>query len=256
MDRLDKRLVEMGLASTRSQAQGLIKEGVVLVSGAICTKPSQKVSDEEIAITKEEIFVSRGAHKVEGALKDFDIDVKDMLVADVGASTGGFTNYVLSRGAKKVYAIDVGHDQLAISLRNDERVVNMEGVNIRKLDGLDELCDLAVVDLSFISLKLCLVSIFKTIHEKGKVVALIKPQFEVGKENLGKNGIVKDISIIKSMLDSLLNWCLEQGFYVHDFCLSPIKGKTGNQEFFFLLDRDKNKEVISIKDIEKKLEGI
>lgn len=249
MTRLDKKLVDLNLARTRSQAQQLVKEGVVLVDKTICLKPSLRIENQEIEVSKKEIFVSRGAHKVEGALKEFEISVTDFIVADVGASTGGFTNFVLSRGAKKVYAIDVGHGQLVSELLADKRVINMEGVNIRELNELPDMCDLAVVDLSFISLRLCLENIFKLIKHDGRIVALVKPQFEVGKDGLSKNGIVKNKDVVRNMIDELYDWCDEQSMYISGFCLSPIKGKTGNQEFFFLFDKSLTKHSLTKNSI-------
>ena len=257
MDRLDKLLVDQGLVQTRSQAQLLVKEGHVIVDGHIIKKPSFKTDSTNIKITKEEVFVGRGAHKIEGALIDFSIDVNGLVVADVGASTGGFTNYVLTRGAKKVYAIDVGHDQLAPSLVNHSQVVNMEGTNIRDLDGLEESADIAVVDLSFISLKLVLKNIHSLLKDDGKVIALVKPQFEVGKDNLGKNGLVKNNEITLKTILNLFNWCNENNLSIADFSTCSIKGKTGNQEYFFYFDKSleesslqesKIKEVIGVNN--------
>ncbi|EQC50908.1 TlyA family RNA methyltransferase [Bacteriovorax sp. DB6_IX] len=250
-DRLDKRLVDLGLIETRSQAQQLIKEGVVLVEGEVILKPSFKTQSEDIIIKKETLYVGRGAHKVEGALKRFNINPEKMVVADVGACTGGFTEYVLTRGATRVFAIDVGRDQLAKKLVEDERVINLEGTNIRDLWELEEPADLAVVDLSFISLKLVMENITSLLKADGKVVALVKPQFEVGKDNIGKKGLVKNNEIVKTTICDLLNWCSEKGFYIQDFCISPITGKTGNTEYFFYIDKAKNSHLIDEQRIMK-----
>lgn len=251
MERLDKRLVDLGLIETRSKAQQLIKEGVVLVDGAVVSKPSFKTDSENIEIKKETLYVGRGAHKVEGALQRFNIDPRGMVVADVGACTGGFTEYVLNQGAVKVFAIDVGRDQLAKKLCEDERVVNLEGTNIRDLYELETSADLAVVDLSFISLKLVMENITSLLNDSGKVVALVKPQFEVGKDNIGKKGLVKNNEVVKETIHSLLDWCSEKNIFVQDFCISPISGKTGNIEYFFYIDKSKNEHKINKELITK-----
>lgn len=243
--RIDKKLVDLGLAQTRSKAQLLIKEGVVFVNSTKVTKTSTKVSDENIEVRKDIVFVGRGAHKIEGALEEFKVDPKGLVVADVGACTGGFTEYVLTKGAIKVFAIDVGHGQLAPKLCEDERVINLEGVNIRDLDSLESPVDLAVVDLSFISLKLVLDNIHSLVAADGKIIALVKPQFEVGRGNIGKKGIVKSDEITRKTIIELLNWCIEKGHGVNGFCVSPLVGKTGNREYFFFFDKKRPQEFIS-----------
>lgn len=232
-NRADLVIVELGLAPTRSQALQLILEGVVFHKGKQVKKASEKISKIDVEIRKENIFVSRGAHKIEGALKEFQVNPKDKVIADVGASTGGFTDYALNLGAKKVFAIDVGHDQLAQKLREDSRVTNLEGVNIKFPYELPELVDLAVVDLSFISLRLVLKNIFSLVKPGGEIIALVKPQFEVGRAGLDKNGIVKDVNLREECVRELKNWCNENEMLVSAECLSPIAGKTGNQEHFF-----------------------
>lgn len=254
-ERLDKKLVDLGLADTRSKAQSLIKEGAVLVNGIKATKASLKVNDENIEITKDIVFVGRGAHKIEGALKEFNVNPEGYTVADVGACTGGFTEYVLTKGATKVFAIDVGHDQLAPKLRSDSRVINMEGTNIRDLQELEEPVDLAVVDLSFISLKLVLDNIHSLIKDDGKIIALVKPQFEVGKEHIGKKGLVKNQEIAKKTIIDLLNWCHEKGYNVNGFCDSPITGKTGNKEYFFYFDKSNLNQKIDEELIINKMDS-
>lgn len=236
-DRADKVLVEAGLTSTRSQAALLIEEGVVFYQGKKIEKASQQVTPDSLEVRKETQYVSRGAHKMEGALARFGVNVKDLIVADVGASTGGFTDYILKNGAKKVYCIDVGHDQLAATLKADSRVENHEGVNIKHPYSLPEKVDLAVVDLSFISLKLVLKNIFDLVKADGKIIALVKPQFEVGPTGVDKNGIVKSEGHRLVMLHDLKEWCRAQGFAVSGQCDSPILGKNGNKEYFFYFDR-------------------
>lgn len=240
-DRADKMLVEAKLTSTRSQALLLIEEGVVFYQNKLVEKASQQVSAEGLEVRKEIQYVSRGAHKIEGALARFQVDVKGLIVADVGASTGGFTDYVLRSGATKVYCLDVGHDQLAQSLREDPRVENHEGVNIKFPFEISEKVDLAVVDLSFISLKLVLKNIFDLVKPKGKIVALLKPQFEVGQSGLDGNGIVKSEGHRLVMLHEIKEWCKAQGFVLVDQCESPILGKNGNKEYFFYFDKGATK---------------
>lgn len=238
-DRADKILVEAGLVSTRSQAALLIEEGVVFYQNKKIEKASQQVSAEGLEVRKETQYVSRGAHKMEGALARFNVNVKDMVVADVGASTGGFTDYILKSGAKKVYCLDVGHDQLAASIKNDPRVENHEGVNIKFPYELKEKVDLAVVDLSFISLKLVLKNIFDLVKADGKIIALVKPQFEVGPSGIDNKGIVKSEGHRLVMLHELKEWCRAQKMEVSGQCDSPILGKNGNKEYFFYFEKGK-----------------
>ena len=250
LDRLDKVLVSLGLAPTRTKAQDLIAKKRVLVGGKIAERTSIKVNPEDVELLSGDDYVGRGAYKIEGALKSFNVDPADMIVADVGASTGGFTDFVLRRGAKKVYAIDVGRDQLAHELRQDSRVINMEGINIRNPLELDEKVNLAVADLSYISLRLTLETIFSLVDNSGKIVALVKPQFEVGREHVGKNGIVKDGPARINMLRDLYHWCGERGFFIADAIISPIKGKTGNIEYFFLFDKKLRQHLLNVEALE------
>lgn len=236
--RADLALVESGLAPTRSQALQLILEGVVLHHDRVVKKASEKVDPKNLSVSKIVQFVSRGAHKIEGALKEFKVEVKNKIIADVGASTGGFTDYVLTNGAQKVYAIDVGHDQLAQKLREDQRVINLEGVNIKFPYELPEKVDLAVCDLSFISLKLVLKNIFSLVKNGGEIIALVKPQFEVGRSGLDKNGIVKNDELRVQCVMDLKNWCQENQMNVSGFCDSPIAGKAGNIEYFFYFKKE------------------
>lgn len=252
IDRLDIILVKKGLAQSRSQAAELIKENVVFWEGKVLKKPSQKIAiDSDIEVRKNNIFVGRGAHKLEGAFKDFQLDFKNKLVGDMGASTGGFTEFALQNGASKVYAVDVGHDQLAISLRNNEKVINLEGINIK--DGLDlpELCDLIVVDLSFISLTLVLKNILSVLREDGELVCLVKPQFEVGRSGIEKNGLVRDKTLIKKSLLTIYKELSRLGCSVRGIEPCAIKGKTGNQEFFFYAVKGKLDKVVEEEDIQK-----
>ncbi|MDO9184097.1 MAG: TlyA family RNA methyltransferase [Bacteriovorax sp.] len=236
-DRVDKILVEAGLVSTRSQALLLIEEGVVFYKNQKIEKASQQVTSEGLEVRKDVQYVSRGAHKIEKALSRFGVNVSGIVIADVGASTGGFTDYVLRAGAAKVYCVDVGHDQLAPSIKSDPRVENHEGVNIKFPFKLSELVDVAVVDLSFISLKLVLKNIFDLVKPEGVIIALVKPQFEVGRDGLDGNGIVKSEGHRLIMLAELKEWCKKEKFAVIDQCESPILGKNGNKEYFFYFDK-------------------
>jgi len=229
--RLDELLVHKGLISTRSQAQLLIKEGKVFVSNLKIEKPSQKFNDSvKVEINSNERYVGRGGYKLKGAVEFFNVSIKNKVIADIGASTGGFTDYVLQNGAKKVYAIDVGHDQLAEKLRADERVINMEGTNIRDLKSLPEKADIAVVDLSYISLKLVLKNIFNLVKKDGEIICLFKPQFEVGKKLVGKNGIIKP-DIGGKVFKEFQEWCNNNKYKINGTMKSPIEGKTGNIEY-------------------------
>jgi len=242
-ERIDKVLVSLGLVATRSQALQLIKEGIVYLNDNVVKKTSFKVSledREKIEIRKEHLFVGRGAHKLEGAHKEFNLNFKDKVIADVGASTGGFTEYALINGAQKVFAIDVGHDQLAFKLKNDSKVINMEGVNIKNPVELEVSCDMAVVDLSFISLKLVAKNIADLVKYKGKIVFLVKPQFEVGRQGLGKKGIVKDLRLSENVLEELKQFLTSLNILVLKTAKAAIKGKTGNQEYLFYCQRDYN----------------
>lgn len=239
-DRVDKVLVTAKLTATRSQALLLIEEGVVFYQDKKVEKASQQVTAMGLEVRKDVQYVSRGAHKIEGALARFQVKVEGLIVADVGASTGGFTDYVLRSGATKVYCLDVGHDQLAESLRSDPRVENHEGVNIKFPFDIKEKVDLAVVDLSFISIRLVLKNIFDLVKPKGVIVALIKPQFEVGQSGLDNNGIVKSEGHRLVMLHELKEWCKAQGFILVDQCESPILGKNGNKEYFFYFDKGRS----------------
>lgn len=231
--RLDVALAERGLVDTRSKAQSLIMARRVTVNGEYLDKPGAQVSeDDELKVVElEHPWVGRGGMKLAHALREFAIDVKDKTCVDIGASTGGFTDVMVKRGAKKVYAIDAGYGQLDQSLRNDRRVVNREKVNARFLSDVDfdEPIDFVSIDVSFISLKLILPAVAKFL--RGDLVALIKPQFEVGKADVGKGGIVRDETKRREAVDEVVRFAREQGFDVRAVIESPIKGAEGNVEF-------------------------
>lgn len=239
-DRIDKILVDKKILLTRSQARMLIEQGDVYCNGVKVKKAGQKVSiDDHFEIKERSLYVSRGAYKLEKALDEFEIDPKGLIVCDVGASTGGFTQVLLEKGAKKVYCIDVGRDQLSPLIKEDPRVINLEGTNIKVPLELDDKADLCVVDLSFISLKLVFKNIVDLLGENGLVVALVKPQFEAGKERIGKNGIVKD-EIREQVFQEVLDWMQENHFNVLKKTISPITGKTGNTEYLILVTKSQN----------------
>ena len=244
-DRADVILVSLELASSRSQAKLLIKEGVVFSRGALVTKAGSEIDDFDVEVRKSNIYVGRGAHKLEEALAKFSIEVAGLVVADIGASTGGFTDLVLKKGAKRVYAIDVGHKQLHHSLIGDDRVINMEKTNIRDLAHLSELVDLAVVDLSYISLKLVAQKVFSLVRDGGEVIMLIKPQFEIGKDRIKKTGIVSSKKDRLFVLEDIYSWFKDQSLFIKGIIKSPISGKTGNVEYLFYFHKNLDQHKIA-----------
>lgn len=233
--RLDKLMVERGLAPSREKAQALIMAGQVVVGDHAAEKAGQQVTAEvEIRIKGDLLpFVSRGGLKLKKGLVAFGIDPDGRVAIDVGASTGGFTDCLLQRGAAKVYAVDVGYGQLAWKLREDPRVVVMEKTNIRNLqpEQLTPLPNLAVIDASFISLNLVLPPTLALLSRPAEVVALVKPQFEVGKGAVGKGGIVRDPKLHDEVLTNMERLAAEQGAELLGICDSPITGADGNREF-------------------------
>jgi 23S rRNA (cytidine1920-2'-O)/16S rRNA (cytidine1409-2'-O)-methyltransferase len=244
--RLDLYLVGNSYADSRQKAQRLIKSGCVRIDGIAVTKPSEEIDGEhfvEITECENEKYVSRGGLKLEGALRAFGIDPKGMVCADIGASTGGFTDCLLQSGAAKVYAFDSGKSQLHERLASDERVVSREGFNARyiTLDDVGEAVDLAVMDVSFISQTLIIPNLSKLIKKGGRFVTLIKPQFEAGRTALGKNGIVKRKEDRLSAVLRVLECAAENFLSFGGLIPSPIKGGDGNEEFlavFILSDRE------------------
>ncbi len=233
-DRLDKTLVDLGLAETRTKAAALIMAGRVLVEGRAVTKAGTPVDGQAaISIKETDEFVGRGAHKLLCALDAFSIDVTGMTAIDVGASTGGFTEVLLQRGARRVYAVDVGHGQLHWRLRNDTRVVLLEGVNARTLGPahITEPCDIAVFDVSFISLKLVIPPVLAILKTHACIVALIKPQFEAGRRQVGKGGIIRDPAVHEAVIADLRAFLEGLGLEPSPAVPSPVKGARGNQEY-------------------------
>ncbi|MHB1007071.1 MAG: TlyA family RNA methyltransferase [Chloroflexota bacterium] len=236
--RLDILTVERGLADSREKAQALILAGEVTVGGRVVDKPGTPVPEEsELSVAERSRYASRGGLKLEHALNAFHVDPAGVVALDAGASTGGFTDCLLQNGAARVYAVDVGYGQLDWRLRNDPRVVNIERSNLRYMQPLAEVVDLATVDVSFISLSLVLPAIAKSLRETGKVVALVKPQFEAGRRQVGKGGVVRDPAIHREVLIRLARWASENGWSLAGATPSPILGPAGNREFFFLLRR-------------------
>jgi len=233
--RLDQLLFDMGLAPSREKAKTVIMAGNVFVDGQRVDKPGTAVDPEKnIEVRGETLpYVSRGGLKLEKALRVFGYDPAGMTCIDCGASTGGFTDVLLQNGAKKVYAVDVGYGQLAWKLRNDERVVNMERTNVRYVtsEQIPEVLDLAVMDLAFISIKLVIPAVASLLKENGDILCLIKPQFEAGREKVGKKGVVRDPKVHLEVLESFLEFVPQAGFSVLGLSFSPIRGPEGNIEY-------------------------
>lgn len=230
-DRADKILTEKGLVSSRSQAKSMIENGHVKANGVIIKKAGELIElDAEIKV-EAPTYVGRGAFKLEKALSEFNVDIRDKIFLDVGASTGGFTEVLLNAGAKKVYAIDVGHNQLAQKLRDDQRVINLEGTNIKNLEKLPELAAGAVVDLSFISVTKVIDNIKNLLGPGADIIILIKPQFEAGPERIPKDGVIKDDKIRAIILQEVVDFLTSHGCKLIKSIESPIEGKSGNKEF-------------------------
>lgn len=234
-ERLDVFLYSQGYAESREKAKQLIINNHIYVDNILSNKPSTKVSSSSSIriIDDNNKYVGRGASKLEKALNSFNIQTSHIVAIDVGASTGGFTDYLLQNGANKVYAVDVGHDQLHQKLKEDKRVINIENINFRYINTeiFMESVDIIVVDVSFISLKLILPKIVEISNDKTNIVVLIKPQFEAGKSNIGKNGVVKDKKIHLVVLNNFNEYCLSNNLYVKNITFSPIKGGNGNIEY-------------------------
>jgi 23S rRNA (cytidine1920-2'-O)/16S rRNA (cytidine1409-2'-O)-methyltransferase len=238
--RLDLLLVDRGISQTRERARALIMSGAVLVGEAKMDKAGSLVSpDTEIRIEGEDNpYVSRGGLKLKGALTAFDISVRDLVALDVGASTGGFTDCLLQEGARKVYAIDVGYGQLAWKLRTDERVVSLERTNIRYFEGseIKDSIDLATIDASFISLRLVIPAVLRLVKKNEAIMlALIKPQFEAGRDEVEKHGVIRNPEIHNRVIEGIKEFSAELGLSVTGVCESPLIGPRGNKEFFIYL---------------------
>ncbi len=260
-ERLDALLANRGLFESRAKAQAAIMAGQILVNDQKIDKPGTQVpEDAAIRILGDKLpYVSRGGLKLEKALKIFPISVQGKIVADIGASTGGFTDCALQNGAAKVYAIDVGYGQLAWKLRSDERVVNMERTNVRYLEReqLAEMVDAVTIDVAFISLDKVLPAVRKILKDDGFVIALIKPQFEAGKENVGKKGVVRDPKIHEAVINNVIAFAKNEGFGIAGLEFSPIKGPEGNIEYllYLTLQDDDAIDVVFVNELVRKSHG-
>ena len=239
--RLDQYLVDQGLVPSRSMAQSIIMAGEVFVNGQKASKAGEAVTGEEqIELRSKTLqYVSRGGLKLEKAMQVFPVQLDGKVCMDIGASTGGFSDCMLQNGASKVYAIDVGYGQLAWKLRQDERVINLERTNIRYVteDHVPESIDFFSVDVSFISLKLVLPVAFSLLKESGQGVCLIKPQFEAGREKVGKKGVVRDPEVHIEVIEKVLDFTKEIGFSVLGLDYSPVKGPEGNIEYLMYVGK-------------------
>jgi 23S rRNA (cytidine1920-2'-O)/16S rRNA (cytidine1409-2'-O)-methyltransferase len=241
-DRVDKVLLERGMVPSREKARALIMAGKVLVDGKRTDKPGSQINVTAQLQLQEggSPYVSRGGEKIEGALRAFAIDPKGMIVMDVGASTGGFTDCILQKGAKKVYAVDVGYGQLAWGLQKDSRVVNLERRNIRYLprEEVQEEIDLILIDTSFISIEKFLPHLLGFLKRGGTILSLIKPQFEVGKGEVGKGGVVRDKTLHEKVVDRISDFSRRLGLTILGVMESPLLGPKGNREFFIYLKKE------------------
>ena len=239
--RLDVLVTERGLSESREMAKTLIMAGQVYVDNQKADKPGDTFPEEATVEVRGKglPFVSRGGLKLEKAVKAFDLDLKERVCMDIGASTGGFTDCMLQQGAQKVYAVDVGYGQLAWNLRTDSRVVNLERTNARYLtrEQVPEEIDFFSVDVSFISLTLILPAVRLLLAAQGRAVCLIKPQFEAGKEKVGKKGVVRDKAVHREVIEKIRRFSLENGFSVLGLTYSPVKGPEGNIEYLIYLER-------------------
>ncbi|NFL34577.1 TlyA family RNA methyltransferase [Clostridium botulinum] len=258
-ERLDILLVEKGIITSRDKAKACIMEGKVFVDGQRVDKAGEKVSviaNIEYKGAKLK-YVSRGGLKLEKAMKSYDISLEDKVCMDIGASTGGFTDCMLQNGAKKVYSVDVGYGQFAWKLRTDERVVCMERTNIRyvTLEDIGEPLDFASIDVSFISLKKIMPATLRLLKDTGEVVALIKPQFEAGREKVGKKGVVREISTHKEVVYGIIEFLKNENLNILGVGYSPIKGPEGNREYLVYFTKDNEKESnFELDDVERVIE--
>ncbi|MFO7667279.1 MAG: TlyA family RNA methyltransferase [Desulfobacterales bacterium] len=237
--RLDIKLVERGIAESRERAKSLIMAGKITVNCEVRDKPGILVSDDDDIVLKDKDipFVSRGGIKLEAALKSFNIEIDDLVCLDVGASTGGFTDCLLKHGAEKVFAVDVGYGQMAWNLRKDPRVVTIERANIRYLthEAVSRPVDLVTIDVSFISLKIVVPAVLKFMKTNGSIIALIKPQFEVGKGKVGKGGVVRESIMHDEVVKNLSAFFIETGLKIEGIIPSPVYGSKGNKEFLIYM---------------------
>ena len=245
-ERLDILLVEKGICESREKAKTNIMAGLIFVDGQRVDKAGEKVKvDADIVFKGEKLkYVSRGGLKLEKAMNTFGIDLTDKVCMDIGASTGGFTDCMLQNNASKVFAVDVGYGQFAWKLRTDERVVCMEKTNIRYVtpEDIGIALDFASIDVSFISLRTIMPAVKALLGDKGEVVALIKPQFEAGRDKVGKKGVVRDKEVHLEVINTIINFLMENELNVLGLSYSPIKGPEGNREYLVYFTKDKEKE--------------
>ncbi len=253
--RLDQYLVEQGFVPSRSMAQSMIMAGEVFVNGQKASKAGEPVTGEEqIELRGKTLqYVSRGGLKLEKAMQVFPVELEGKVCMDIGASTGGFTDCMLQNGACKVYAIDVGYGQLAWKLRQDERVVNLERTNVRYVteEQVPDRVDFFSVDVSFISLKLVLPVAYSLLQESGQGVCLIKPQFEAGREKVGKKGVVRDPEVHREVIENVIAFTKEIGFSVLGLDYSPVKGPEGNIEYLMYVGKDGESIDVDIEELVK-----
>jgi 23S rRNA (cytidine1920-2'-O)/16S rRNA (cytidine1409-2'-O)-methyltransferase len=248
--RIDILLHERGLAPSREKARAMIMAGEVLVAGKMIDKPGMKVDVEaEVVVKGRPRFVSRGGDKLQGALDAFQFNVTGRICADVGASTGGFTDCLLQNGAAKVYALDVGYGQIDYTLRQDPRVIVIERTNARHVESLPEPVNLIVMDASFISLRLLLPVVKGWLTPRAAIIPLIKPQFEAGPDDVGKGGVVRDPKVHARVLTEVLTFAQNIGFTVRGLTLSPLKGPAGNIEFLAWLGWGDGQESLDIESL-------
>ena len=253
--RLDQYIFEQGYAPSKTRAQALIMSGIVFVNNQKADKAGTMIKETDIVEVrgKDLKYVSRGGLKLEKAINEYGLDLTDRVCMDIGASTGGFTDCMLQNGAQKVYAVDVGYGQLAWKLRSDERVKNMEKTNIRNVtvDMLDEKINFFSVDVSFISLKHIFPVAYAISTDDVIGACLVKPQFEAGREKVGKKGVVRDSDVHKEVIENVIGYANEFGFYVHNLTFSPIKGPEGNIEFLIIISKDSEKATVTQQDIDE-----
>lgn len=246
--RLDVAVFERGYAETREKAKAMIMAGSVYLNGQKALKGGVAVRDTDVIEVRGSVnpYVSRGGLKLAKAVKSFGLSLENCICMDIGASTGGFTDCMLENGAAKVYAIDVGYGQLAWKLRCDERVINLERTNFRYVtrEQVPDEIDFASVDVSFISLKLILPVMHSLLAANGRAVCLIKPQFEAGKENIGKKGVVRDKGVHENVVETVTGFAAENGFKVIDVDFSPIKGPEGNIEYLMYIEKSDRGEML------------
>jgi 23S rRNA (cytidine1920-2'-O)/16S rRNA (cytidine1409-2'-O)-methyltransferase len=257
-ERIDRILVDRGLAQTRSRAQAMILAGTVLVSDQRIDKPGQMIdSESDVRIKGESLkYVSRGGLKLEAALREFRINPEGNTCLDVGASTGGFTDCLLQQGATRVWALDVGHNQLAWKIRSDPRVVVIEGHNARDMakEQFEATFDIATIDVSFISLRMVIPAVLSVVSDNADIVALIKPQFEVGKGGVGKGGIVRDPGKHRAVLNNIVSFTAGLGLDTFGLVESPILGAEGNREFLIRLRKTGGRGIPAIQVRERILD--